>query len=848
MMLIKVTNVFDKPRMSVVIDPWEYLENGLLKLQGRSKFTASLDCKSAPYIAISGNISTGDAEKRDPDAPFPLTPNMTGDTIPQTVVHESKVEPPPSYSHTELGVSPALGDMSVTGESRYQGTRENTGEGHGTPPIITTGHGNPGVDRPTAASVYYSENGRTASQKQARTRKLLHNARARFFPAVPSRHLSPTPTRIESGSAPYPGRDSTRTPDSSNTTIASPTTLNSARSSPGPFDQGGRGVPQLWFATGLQTVSRDKIYHHEKLDSGQMRLLNLFPGEQFDPLHGLIWMTHLDAKVNYTTVSYVWGPRSQLTHELHTPLGSLSITEPLYFTLKQLRNRHKSVVLWVDAICINQDDDNEKTEQVKMLARIFQNSAQTLGFIQDDEESKEVVEMLMQVRARELRREDSAKWPRNLPACPKSWNTRGLPPPLDPIWLKTVDFFRNDWFRRVWIIQEVVIARKIKLVCGNYTLDWDDLYSATQKIDQDPEMRTQGDEVRQSWQPFLRLGDLRYYEARSSRLSILVLLETFRHCQSTMRRDRFFALLGIAADGHLDDFELDYQSPFDTIARRFGNALFRKYSARKQGMLLLYRAGLDEDMPDFPSWMPDWTKEKQTSLHASANRGTMFRAAWGSEENLELFSDVGELTTDAYFVDTIKFVTQSSLDPGLRRQRRFFLEVEESLESTYDHMSEADRAELLWRVPIAGAEYPKVAISGDHGLFNSWEAYWKLLKPECPGGDGKAAGEEVSQRAESGPSSLTEESKAYASLLKDEVRGWRFVTTKHHTLCGMAPPNVREGDSVYIFCGGDVPFITRPNKERPGTHRLVGQGYVHGIMGGKALDSGLVRKGLLRLH
>lgn len=847
-MLIKVTNVFDKPRMSVVIDPWEYLENGLLKLHGGSKFTASLDCKSAPHIAISGNISPGDTEKRDTDALFPLTPNMTGDTIPQTMVHGRKVDPPPSYSHTELGVLPVLGDISATRESRCQGTRANTSEDHGTPPIIMTAHGNPDVDCPTPVPVYNSDDSRKASRKQAKTRKLLHNARARFFPTGPSRQLSITPTHMETSSGSFSGQAAARTPDSSSTTIAFPTTSISARSSPSPFDQAGREISHLWFATRLQTVSRDKIYHHDKLDGGQIRLLNLFPGEQFDPLQGLIWVTHLDAKVNYTTVSYVWGPRSQLSHALHTPVGNLSITEPLYLTLKQLRNRHKGVVLWVDAICINQDDDNEKTEQVKMLPRIFQNSAQTLGFIQDNEESKEVVEMLMQVRAREVHHEGSANWPRHLPACPKSWSMTGLPPPLDPIWLKTVDFFRNDWFRRVWIIQEVVIARKMKLICGNYTLDWDDLYSATQKIDQDPEMRTQGDEVRQSWQPFLRLGDLRHYEARSSRLSILVLLETFRHCQSTMRRDRFFSLLGIAADGHLDDFDLDYKSPFDTIARRFGNALLRKYSSRRQGMLLLYRAGLDEDKPDFPSWMPDWTKEKQRGLHASANRGALFRAAWGTEENLKLYPDVGELTTDAYYVDIIKSVTQSSLEPGQRRQRRFFLEVEETLENTYGHMDEADRAELLWRVPIAGAEYPKVAISGNHSLFDSWVAYRKLLKLDQPRSDGAAAGEQVFQRTESGPPNLAEESKAYASLLNDEVRGWRFVTTRHHTLCGMVPPNVRKGDSVYIFCGGDVPFITRLSKERLGLQRLVGQGYFHGIMGGEALDSGQMRKGSVRLH
>lgn len=848
MMLIKVADVFHKPRMSVIIDPWEHLDHGLLKLQGGWKFTASLDCNAVPQIALSGNISEIVSETRDPDRLSPLTGNIAGNTRPQIVVRRGKVEASQSTLHPQFKVLPRISGILGTRESGFQGTHATNSEIHGTPPIITKGHGNPYLGCPELSPAYDSSDGRKASHKQVKPRRFLHNARARFFPTGSSRRSPITPEFTKSDSGPYPGQTAAGTSDPSQTTIAFPTTSTGAISRPDSSDQTGRENSHLWFATQLQTVFSDKLYQHERLDDGHLRVLTLFPGDELDPLHGLIWVTRLDAKVHYTTVSYVWGPKSRRKHALHTPVGRLTITEPLYFTLKKLRKRHKSEVLWVDAICINQDDDNEKTEQVKMLAQIFQNSAQTLGFIQDNGESKEVIEMLMQVRAREVLCEDSVDWPRNLPTCPKGWNKRGLPPSLDPIWSKTADFFRNDWFRRVWIIQEVVIARNMKLVCGKYIIDWEHLYSATQKIDQDPEMRMQSDEVRQSWQPFLRLGDLRHYEARSSRLSILVLLETFRHCQSTKRRDRFFSLLGIAADGNLVDFELDYRSPFETIAMRFGNALFRKYSGRKQGMLLLYRAGLDEDKPDSPSWMPDWTREKQRSLHASANRGAMFRAAWGSDESLKLFDDVGELTTDAYFVDTIESVTQSSLEAGSDLQSRFFLEVEETLENTYHYMNEADRAELLWKVPIAGAKYPKVAISGDHSLFNSWEAYRKLLKLDRSRRDRKATGEQLFQRAESGLSNLAEESKAYASLLTDEVRGWRFVTTKNHILCGMAPPNVREGDAVYIFSGGDVPFITRPSNKRPGTQRLIGQGYFHGIMDGEVLDAKHISKELVRLH
>lgn len=762
--LIKITDIFRTPQMSIIIDPWEFLDQGRLKIEGNFFVLVSKPLEVDTQSQNTSPVVTVGEEGRGSLYPREQHPASTRGRAGRLVNMQAQ---PDTFRRTWYRGNP-IPSPAYGSSSGYPGFS-----------------GNPYDNSAWAASARNSSDS---------------SIRATIFPpelvSVETSHSVP-PIQAQNGTLP------------------------------------------LWPTVSIQTVSRETIYQYGKLESGLVRIFTLFPGEQDDPLHGSIWMTSLGTNVCYATVSYVWGQQSIPSSGIHTPVGTLKITESLDVTLRKLRKRHRTLDLWVDAICINQNDNHEKAEQVKILGLIFQNSTQTLGCIRAKEESDEVIEMLMQVRAREILGENLADWPTNLAVCPKSWGNKSLPPPDDPIWPKVANFFRNDWFRRVWIIQEVVIARRLRLVCGRYAkgCHWDDLYHAIQMIDDDPETRMQCGETRQTWQPFLRLGRVREYELRSSRLSMMVLLENFRHCQSTKRRDRFFSLLGIAADGHLEDFELDYASSFETVAKRFANTLFQKYSAHNKGMLFLYHASLNHREPALPSWMPDWTREQQGSLHSSAARGTEFRAAWGTDESFTLSPDTSELTTEAYFVDEIETTTQASIDTGPEGLSRFFLEVEEMLSQTHGSLTEAERGEILWQVPIAGATRPKAAVSGDQSLFSSWEAFWRLVKSDWTRKGKKAVSKPaIDQEAIGGNSSLSARSRVYASLLTDEVRGWRFVTTKRRKLCGMAPPAVRQHDAVYIISGGDVPFITRPSNARPHAHRLVGQAYVHGIMQGEALD------------
>lgn len=595
-------------------------------------------------------------------------------------------------------------------------------------------------------------------------------------------------------------------------------------------------------------ASTHHSYPYTKLQENQIRLFTLFPGDVTQRLHGMLWSTTSKMAGAYTTLSYVWGPEDQPTHVMRTPLGDISIRQALYVALVNLRQKREPLTLWVDALCINQSDELEKARQITLLAEIFQRSTSTVAFIGGEEDHSDAIQMLMQVRACMVLGPSSEEWPEHLPRCPSLWEERGMPFPDDDTWASVAAFFANPWFRRAWIVQEAVIARRLQIVHGKTWVDWNHLFLAMVHIDKELET-TQRNET-DSWIPFLKLGRLRHIEDRSGRVSILKLLENFRHAKSSDPRDKFFSLLGIASDGNLEDFEPDYSTSLAEVIQRFATSLFRRFSEEKQSMLILYRAGLSQS-DDLPSWVPDWLVEKPSGLHDALGRGTAFEACGDLMEQIKCVPDTDELDVEASLVDEVEYVSESCNGVERSEQRRYFTEVKELVEAVFGGVLDEEKIRrVIWEAPIAGARHPKIALPGDVSIYDSWQAFARLLKLEWIDDENEVQEIQSFQQhlRDESESALEAKSRVYQSLLADEVRGWRFITFKERNLCGIAPNIVQKGDILHIFHGGIVPFITRRSEEREGAYRLIGQCYIWGMMQGEGIRYDGLIKETVRLH
>nr|CEG04394.1 unnamed protein product [Fusarium clavum] len=584
----------------------------------------------------------------------------------------------------------------------------------------------------------------------------------------------------------------------------------------------------------LRSSRNQAEYPYATLSPGNTRLLYLLPGEMGDQLHGVIVQVPHEGTETYSAVSYVWGT-GRRTQKIMTPDGLVRITVSLASCLRHLRHKSEPALLWVDAICINQSDNEEKAQQVRMLATIFQRAVAVYGFVTSSKMSDAVVEMLMQVRAKAIQQEicmtsrtrpkatnsqtpepeSSAgedkvtddgnrlnldQWPKDLPTVPMSWSKRSIPLITDDIWTAVGSFFADSWFRRAWIIQETVAAHKLRLVSGRWVVDWNDLSHAMEIVDR--EVLVSGadfSKLRSTWGPFMCLAAQREWEERNSRWCLLVLLENYRHAQSTLARDRLFSLLGLASDGNDAAFEPDYSSPLRDILLRFARVFIRQ----GKGMQLLYRAGLTGNC--FPSWMPDWTVERPSSISDPLNGGMLFSASGSQHSKMTCAPDSDELVVEGYAVDTIERVSEAS---NLENEwRDYFREIDEMIESLGLDPNSNLATELKWRVPIAGAEHPTVAVPGDLDMETSYKALQKFLvvrqdqARENLRSSGKGnASDNVAIVHRSDANRMREQSSIYISALKDRVSGWRFIVTeKGYT--GIAPPSVRKGQTKSFQAG-----------------------------------------------
>jgi hypothetical protein len=154
---------------------------------------------------------------------------------------------------------------------------------------------------------------------------------------------------------------------------------------------------------------------------------------------------------------------------------SFQTTINLWRALYYLRSESKPKILWIDAICINQEDLDERSSQVQLMRYIYQNSTRTVVWLGEDSFwSSRLFEFLKEV-------EDTRLWKDDNDRITKVKSQKRLLNQLkeDPEVLKLVqralyeDIAQRDFWTRIWIVQEVVLSSEVKLCCGPNEMTWE---------------------------------------------------------------------------------------------------------------------------------------------------------------------------------------------------------------------------------------------------------------------------------------------------------------------------------------------------------------------------------------
>ncbi|KXJ85297.1 heterokaryon incompatibility protein-domain-containing protein, partial [Microdochium bolleyi] len=245
----------------------------------------------------------------------------------------------------------------------------------------------------------------------------------------------------------------------------------------------------LYAASYLPRESRSiRVLHLEGLPNRQKRTKR-HPGQEI-PLQGQLSVQSLDESPHYTALSYVWA-QAELKERrvIHiqqdgVTIDELEITENCYQALMSIRQRAGSISLWVDAICINQADDDEKCHQVALLGDIYGLATMTYAWLGEGHAGTD--KAMRYVRAQGLR---STRLQLGLAAATTEQTKREERRRYTGLFFRDIlawyiekndlDFILETvWLTRAWTFQEFVLSHNITLLCGNEELRWEEFFAA----------------------------------------------------------------------------------------------------------------------------------------------------------------------------------------------------------------------------------------------------------------------------------------------------------------------------------------------------------------------------------
>lgn len=297
----------------------------------------------------------------------------------------------------------------------------------------------------------------------------------------------------------------------------------------------------------------------------RFRLLEINPGGEDDVMTLTLSEYYLDDCPEYEALSYCWG---EVTEELPISVNgaNLGIRRTLGNALLRLRLEDQPRVLWADAICINQKDDDERAEQVSLMRDIYQRAERTIVDIgpRTDETAANAFKMLRAIAneaesklSRSHTQESGVDY-HNLTGTYADLTHSSLGTDADGKAYETSavrELVLTDWFSRVWVVQEVSLARDAIVIWGTEIIDWQTLQTGIS-------VGLKLDLFQTKWLGLTNEIAFRRFEALAKVDTtprdkhpvehLRRLMMNFRDRRATDPRDKVFALLGLV-EGSLAD-------------------------------------------------------------------------------------------------------------------------------------------------------------------------------------------------------------------------------------------------------------------------------------------------------
>ncbi|KAI1358883.1 heterokaryon incompatibility protein-domain-containing protein [Xylaria arbuscula] len=405
-------------------------------------------------------------------------------------------------------------------------------------------------------------------------------------------------------------------------------------------------------------------FQYEKIDNipggDHIRVLSLAASENYnDPIHVNLWVVKLTDAPSYEALSYCWGDASD-KRPISCDGKPFLVTKNLESALRRLRQPHADNILWIDAICINQNDLAERSYQVTLMHHIYRGADRVLvwlgtysdtqgdaihcvfpmcrkmmefysDLILEDPEYLFSTEfnrrpiadrrVILKQKLKETRRR-KAMSEGTLSEATDTGKEKNEDEGDEEVLYPTrrevtaaLEITNRPWFTRCWVLQEVALASEVVILCGSSSIGWDKFFSGFYLIVtlNDGAMMVRGStEFSKSNLTLLSTSrnQLKPDEdtSQGQPVELLWLLWQVRHLEVTDPRDKVYSHLGMIDPELARSTALrpDYTLPVEECYRRAAIAVL---SHSKNLDLLITDHNIESSL-NLPSWVPDWGCQK----------------------------------------------------------------------------------------------------------------------------------------------------------------------------------------------------------------------------------------------
>ncbi|EQB43487.1 hypothetical protein CGLO_17840 [Colletotrichum gloeosporioides Cg-14] len=574
----------------------------------------------------------------------------------------------------------------------------------------------------------------------------------------------------------------------------------------------------------------------------EVRLLRLLAGNEADGINCELHTTSLDGPEEYEALSYVWGSASD-TRPIAVQKKAKNITVNLETALRHLRYPDRARMLWVDVLCIDQENVQERNQQVRRMSDIYSSATQVvvwlgpatlMGF--------EAMAIIQKYAA-----DSELHWPEGRDDRAQLFHI--------------YHFLGNKWWSRVWTVQEAVLAKQVTYQYGPRLLSESDVLKVAESYKNHATVRrccysclernkyvvTINVNITVGMEGLLDLVNVRASLQRE-KLRFDEVISKFRTRRATDPRDKVFGLLGISRGVRTAsiDYTLTAAQVFESTTREvmgYCESLDVISHCANQAYRETTTAGL-------PSWVPDWGAEYHPNDGLGDFYLTTHRLAF-----LDSYNACGNLTYTPFsnFEENI-LCLQGVLCDRIERVGRLerILMTETSPRYLFEWWEMLDidgNPNRLYRGggTISDAFWCTICLDvgtdgflDDNGSDANQAGYndERLLMRHW---ESELTSFDALPQLEIFRNSTTKE-VLIQHLMRASGRRQFFISTEG--FIGLGPPDIEVGDKICVFAGGKMPFIVRDVEDETqgggtpetGTHFcLLGDAYVHGLMYGQAV-------------